>query len=192
MLRRLRNLFKKVPPNVKIEGDVDLISTGRFLIKGVLKLGRSYRSDVKNTFIAVHKLSSIEVDEYFAIHEGSTFSIDSGSKLAVGNSYISRNSVVRINHDSSIGYGTIIAEEFIMMTDNSHAITIDGVERPTGSSIEIGNNVWIGSRVTVLPGTIIEDGVIIAAGSVVRGHCKSNCLYSGVPAKLVKEGVSWK
>lgn len=36
-------------------------------------------------------------------------------------------------------------------------------------AIEIGNNVFIGSRSTILPGTLIEDNVIIGAGSLVTG-----------------------
>lgn len=36
-------------------------------------------------------------------------------------------------------------------------------------AIEIGSNVFIGSRSTILPNTLIEDNVIIGAGSLVRG-----------------------
>ncbi|MFZ0710570.1 MAG: acyltransferase [Terrimicrobiaceae bacterium] len=54
-------------------------------------------------------------------------------------------------------------------------------------SISIGNGVWIASRVTVLPGTVVENGCILAAGAVVRGHCPAHGLYGGVPAKRLKE-----
>ncbi len=52
-------------------------------------------------------------------------------------------------------------------------------------AIEIGNNVFIGSRSVVLPGTKVEDNVIIGAGSVVTGHLKSGGVYAGVPAKRI-------
>lgn len=39
-------------------------------------------------------------------------------------------------------------------------------------AIEIGSNVFIGSRCTVLPETMIEDNVIIGAGSLVRGKIR--------------------
>ena len=39
----------------------------------------------------------------------------------------------------------------------------------------------------ILPGVIIEDGCVIAVGSVVTSKCISNGLYVGVPAKKAKE-----
>lgn len=51
-------------------------------------------------------------------------------------------------------------------------------------AIEIGNNVFIGSRSVILPGTLIEDNVIIGAGSVVTGKISGGgytevCLLNG-------------
>ena len=46
--------------------------------------------------------------------------------------------------------------------------------------------VWFGSRVTVLPGTHIEEGAIIQAGSVVRGEIPKYAIAGGNPAKVFK------
>ena len=40
-------------------------------------------------------------------------------------------------------------------------------------AIEIGNNVFIGSRCVVLPDTMIEDNIIVGAGSLVRGRLRA-------------------
>jgi len=48
-----------------------------------------------------------------------------------------------------------------------------------------GNNIFVGYGSTILPGTVIEDNVIIGAGSLVRGTLKSNSVYSGVPVKYI-------
>ncbi|QJA09391.1 acyltransferase [Romboutsia sp. CE17] len=53
-------------------------------------------------------------------------------------------------------------------------------------NIKVGNGCWIGARATILPGVIIEDGCIIAAGSVVSKNCESNYLYAGIPAKKIR------
>ena len=45
----------------------------------------------------------------------------------------------------------------------------------------------IGANSTILPGSIIEKGCVIAAGSVVKGTCKTNRLYAGVPAKEIRQ-----
>jgi len=56
----------------------------------------------------------------------------------------------------------------------------------------IGNHVWLGADVKVLKGAIINDGAIIGTGSLVSGTVDANCIYAGIPAKKVKEHVSWR
>lgn len=52
--------------------------------------------------------------------------------------------------------------------------------------IEIGECVWVGSRVTILPGTKIGEGAIIQAGSVVHGEIPPCAIVGGNPAKVFK------
>lgn len=52
--------------------------------------------------------------------------------------------------------------------------------------ITIGNNVWIGGHVTVLPGVTIGNGVTIGAGSVVVKDIPDNCVAVGNPCKVIK------
>lgn len=54
------------------------------------------------------------------------------------------------------------------------------------SRIVIGNDVWLGANVTVLPGVTIGDGAIIAAGSVVTKDVPDRTVVGGVPAKMIK------
>lgn len=53
--------------------------------------------------------------------------------------------------------------------------------------VTIGNNVWIGGDVTILPGVTIGDNVVIGAGAVVTKSFPSNVLIGGNPAKIIKE-----
>lgn len=54
-------------------------------------------------------------------------------------------------------------------------------------SIEVGRGVWIGARSTILPGVSIGPGCVIAAGSMVVDDCEPNCMYGGVPARLLND-----
>lgn len=52
--------------------------------------------------------------------------------------------------------------------------------------VKIGNNVWIGMNVTILPGSDIGNNCVIGAGSVVTGNIPSNQIWFGNPAKYYK------
>ncbi len=52
--------------------------------------------------------------------------------------------------------------------------------------VAVGHNVFIGSHCVILPNTVIEDNVVIAANSTVKGALKSGFLYGGNPAKMIK------
>lgn len=53
-------------------------------------------------------------------------------------------------------------------------------------NIEVGDGTWICANVTILPGVKIGKGCVIAAGSVINKDCEDNCMYGGVPAKIIK------
>lgn len=53
--------------------------------------------------------------------------------------------------------------------------------------IRIGNNVWIGAQVCVLPGVTIGDNCVIGAGSVVNRDIPANSLAAGNPCKVIRQ-----
>lgn len=52
--------------------------------------------------------------------------------------------------------------------------------------IRIGNNVWLGAGVIVLPGVTIGDNSIVAAGSVVTRDVEANVIAAGSPARVLR------
>jgi len=61
-------------------------------------------------------------------------------------------------------------------------------ERDTYSkgNVFIGNDVWLGANSTILSGTHISDGAVVAAGAVVRGTVPPYAIVGGVPARVIK------
>ena len=53
-------------------------------------------------------------------------------------------------------------------------------------AVTIGNNVWIGGSVTILPGVTIGDNVTIGAGAVVVKDIPSNVVAAGNPCRVIK------
>ena len=112
------------------------------------------------------------------------------TKLKMGtHSYINRNCLIDNAEETiSIGNKVSIACRVAIHTTNhdySNSERRGGMMRPKPVTIKDG--CWIGSNVIILPGTIINEGCVIAAGSVVKGNLESNSLYSGNPATIIKK-----
>lgn len=113
---------------------------------------------------------------------------------------------VRIGNNSGIGIGSVIQgnvsigcnvmmgpECFIYTQNHSHKRTDipmiqQGYEEE--KPVIIGDDVWIGSRVTILPGVKIGRGVVIGAGSVVTKDFPDYVVIGGNPAKVLKRRTS--
>ena len=81
----------------------------------------------------------------------------------------------------------------MFLDDDAHYIEYEGRKPAGDKAITIGNHVWIGARATLYQGTVIADGCVIAANSVVRGvFNQPNCLIAGHPAKVIKQNISWR
>lgn len=85
----------------------------------------------------------------------------------------------------------VIAGSFISFHSENHnykdknkLIREQGV---SNQGITIGNNVWIGAKVTFLDGSKIGNNSVVAAGTIVNGVFPENVVIGGVPAKVMKE-----
>lgn len=89
----------------------------------------------------------------------------------------------------------VLTGKWVTITDNSHGITDKSTmllppnNRPIISKGEvvIGNNVWIGEKVTILPAVKIGDGAIIAANSVVTKDVPPFSVAAGIPARVISK-----
>lgn len=103
--------------------------------------------------------------------------------------YIGNNCSFNCNTQILIGDDCLIADE-VHFADINHEIELHKKinEQPLVTErIDIGNDVWIGVKSVVLKGVRIEDGAVIAAGSVVNKNVPSNEIWGGVPAKKIGE-----
>ena len=67
-------------------------------------------------------------------------------------------------------------------------VPTDTIQCDTDNPLEIGNDVWIGDRVTILPGCQrIGNGAVLAAGAVVTHDVAAYDIVGGVPARIIKK-----
>ena len=125
-------------------------------------------------------------DEYFLINQ--PFRCDYGKQISIGKRFFANfNFTVLDEARVTIGDDCFIGPNVSIYTA---CHSTDPVERNTrqewAKPVTIGNNVWIGGSVTILPVVSIGDNVTIGAGSVVTRNIPSNTLAVGNPCKVVK------
>ncbi len=119
----------------------------------------------------------------------SNFNCDYGYNIEVGeNFYMNHNCVILDGAKVEFGDNVFVAPNCGFYTAG-HPIDIElrnkGLEY--AKPIKVGNNVWIGGNVVVLPGVTIGDNVTIGAGSVVNKDIESNSIAVGNPCKVIKK-----
>jgi len=87
----------------------------------------------------------------------------------------------------TMGHNVMIGPNVDIYTVN-HPMTPEGRRKylAQASPVTIGNDVWFGGKVSIMPGVTIGNNVVIAAGAVVTKDISDNTLVGGVPARKIK------
>lgn len=100
--------------------------------------------------------------------------------------YIDSTGGINIKSNVSIAHSTTILSSEHIHSDLSINIKDQGLKF---KSTIINENVWIGCGCRILAGSTIEQGSILAAGSVLNKNVEFNSIYGGIPAKLLKRRI---
>lgn len=115
--------------------------------------------------------------------------------ICVGNN-VSIGEYSHITAINSIVIGdNVLTGRRVTITDNSHGdntwkdLNIPPIERDLFSKgpVIIEDNVWIGDKVSIMPGVVIGKGSVIAANSVVTRNVQPYSIVGGMPAKKLRE-----
>ena len=117
------------------------------------------------------------------------FCFDNGKNIHIGNNFLGNFNLtildikeVYIGDNVMVGSNTTITTVTHPLSPKSRRSHL-----AQGKAIRIGNDVWLGANVTILPGVTIGNNVVISAGAVVNKNIPDNSLAVGVPAPVIKE-----
>ena len=150
------------------------------------KLCAEYNLSAGNLNRAVlQDLLGCETDVYFE----PPFFCDYGHNLRLGrNVYANHNLVILDCAIVTLGDDVQIAPNVLISTAGH---PVDPEVRRSGLEfahpITIGNNVWLGAGVLVMPGVTIGENTTVGAGSVVTRSMPANCLAFGNPCRVVRD-----
>lgn len=129
--------------------------------------------------------------ETFRINNSKHKRIIFGNDVQI-NDYVHISAIEKVD----IGNNVLMASH-VYISDNSHGY-YDGSNCDSSpltppkdraykvAPVKIGDNVWLGEGVIVMPGVEIGSGSVIGAHSIVNKNIPSNCIAVGAPAKVVK------
>lgn len=125
-----------------------------------------------------------------------------GGALAAVQIATAPGGILGIGDEVTIEYGTSISVRsglsigsrvrfgpYCVISDSELPLPLDLPSDWSAREIMIGDDVWIGARVTVMPGVRIGDRAVVAAGSVVTADIDDDALAAGSPATTVRVAV---
>jgi acetyltransferase-like isoleucine patch superfamily enzyme len=108
--------------------------------------------------------------------------VGEGTSIGEFNNIRAAGGEIKIGSDCLISqYVTIVASNHNI--DLNQKINLQGWDE-SKTGVTIGNDVWIGANATILPGVVVGNGCIIAAGTVVTKNIPDNAIVMGIPGNI--------
>jgi acetyltransferase-like isoleucine patch superfamily enzyme len=114
------------------------------------------------------------------------------AEISIGDNSRIYGSCIHASKKITIGNNVLIAGNVNIIDNNGHELLMNDPSKRINSygisnEVIIGNDCWIGANSIITPGTILGDGTVVMANSLVSGVFKEKSLIGGVPAKLLKQ-----
>ncbi|MEH0158271.1 acyltransferase [Limibacter armeniacum] len=138
----------------------------KVMIKGQVKMGNGIR--------------------IWSIFQRAKIFVEKGAKLSIGSDVRLNGVHLSVNNEVIIKDGVKMAPYVLILDDDYHDVN-NYYGKGKSAPIIFEENVWVGSRATILKGVTVGEGAVIATGSVVVKDVPPYTVVAGVPAKVIKQ-----
>ena len=137
---------------------------------------------------------TLEVFGAVVLGEGCRIFVKDGGILRfAGSAVVAGNSRFFAHHLIEIGDDALISWDVTLRDADGHTILQDGaIINAHQQAVRLGRHVWIGQGVDILPGSIIGDGAVVGARSLVKGEAPPHALVAGVPQRILRSDIEWR
>ena len=150
----------RVPFSVRLRGRAQVVGSGEV----VLAEGVSLNGTIVPIELVTYTSGRIEIGEHTFINYGSS---------------IAARASVKIGSHCHLGH-------YLFVMDNDQHDVVRHWELPPSYPVVIEDNVWIGSKVVILPGVRIGSHAVVGAGSIVTRDIPPRCVAAGNPARVIR------
>lgn len=211
----LRSIFKTLYYNFKIfslkdavklplfVGDTTVIKGSRkgcicikgAKIRGILSIGRSFGS--YGVYRGIKSVLHFGERGVLVIHGRTAFctefkvSID--GILDLGENFDANNGFNCICKENiSFGSGCLLGWNVTVLDSDGHRMTVNGKSIKETVPVNIGSNVWMGAKTTILKGSCVKDNTVVGYGTLVSGSYDDNSIIVGDKGKgMKKDNIVW-
>ena len=146
----------------------------------------------KEAILFVRPNGRLVINGAVRLLSGATLQVQQNASIDIGQAYINHDATIIAANNMKLGNGLLISRNVTIFDSDFHTILDkDGNQINTIKNIEIGDHVWVGVNATLLRGTKIGKGAVIAAGAVVGGKIKEGTMAAGNPARSYSE-IQWE
>lgn len=192
----------KMPLLVRFGTKIRNCHRGSFVLtegieKGTIRIGfpGAAPANKTNTFIDFGNNSKIFLGDNNVIAMGVKIILFDNAEVHIGtNTYLNSNTSLQCEERIDIGRDVFVGWDVRIRDTDGHTIYENGIKKPKVKPVIVEDKAWLTSNVTLLKGTYITTGSIVACNSLVCGlkMDEPNCLVAGSPGKVIKHNITWE
>jgi acetyltransferase-like isoleucine patch superfamily enzyme len=174
---------------------------GQIIIEAPLKFGMieiGYGNvgifDDKRDRTIWHVMGKVIFERNANIGHGSKISVEEKAVLKLGEDFrITANSTLFVSDNVQFGKNCLLSWDILVMDSDVHKIMEGEKHLNPDKPVVVADNVWIGCRCTILKGTCIPAGSVIAARTLLHSKLdEADTVYGGSPVKKLSNNIKWE